>query len=317
MRRSHRAVLVVALIGAFLVCGCGKQRDNAPEFTSFAMPDEAVAALIDALEKNDLPKLSKILNVDAATLLNTEDHAGDERARMSFLKRYHVHNQLVAGGANDLVLLVGDDDWPLPIPLVRHDARWGFDGPAGVDELVARRIGANELHVISVMRGYVDAQEEYAAEGHDGLPAGIYAQRVRSNTGKQNGLYWETAPGQPPSPLGPFIAAAAEEGYASATAGMPYYGYRYRMLFSQGSEAQGGARDYLVGGDLKGGFGVIAYPDVYGKTGVMTFMVNQDGIIWQRDLGSDTTHIASTIQQFNPDEHWTPLVENFVASVDR
>jgi len=305
--------LAIAILIGISLCGCSKQSQETTEVASFATPNEAVDALVNALEQKNLQQSSKILNVDATTL-SSNDPVADERVRTSFLKRYQAHHELVAGGADDLVLMVGEDDWPLPIPLVRREGRWMFDGPAGADELIARRIGANELHTIAVMRGYVDAQGEYASQGHDGASAGIYAQRIRSDAGKQNGLYWETAPGHPSSPLGPFIAAATDEGYVAAKPGMPYYGYRYRMLFSQGPAAQGGARDYLVGGDLKNGFAAIAYPDVYGKTGVMTFIVNQDGVVWQRDLGSDTAQIAATLQQFNPDQHWTPLVEDLAVS---
>jgi hypothetical protein len=229
-------------------------------------------------------------------------------AIQAFLARYRVKHQLVTGGPDDLVLQVGEDDWPLPIPLVRHDGRWHFDGAAGVDEVVMRRIGGNELRTIDVMEGFVAAQEDYAAEAHDGATAGVYAQKIRSDPGKHNGLYWEVAAGEPQSPAGPMLADAAAEGYTGGRgAAAPYHGYHYRMLASQGPEANGGARDYIVDGKLTGGFALLAWPATYGASGVMSFMINQDGVVWQRDLGDNTEEIAASIQQFNPDSTWTPI----------
>jgi hypothetical protein len=206
-----------------------------------------------------------------------------------------------------MALQVGADDWPLPIPLVKEQGRWHFDGAAGVEAIVKRRIGANELRTIDVMHSYVTAQEEYAAMGHDGAAAGVYAQQLRSDPGKHNGLYWEpSSPGELPSPAGPFLAAATAEGYGM-TKGEPYHGYLYRPLLSQGSSARGGSRDYLVNGKLTGGFALIAYPVDYGASGIMTFIVNQDGVVWQRDLGENTTTDVASIRQFNPDSKWTPI----------
>ncbi len=213
----------------------------------------------------------------------------------------------MAGDSNNLALLVGEDRWPLPIPLVHRDGRWSWDGPAGIQELLLRRIGADELRTIKVMRGYVEAQADYAAKPHDGLPAGLYAQKLNSTPGKQDGLYWQSAPGQPQSPAGPLLAAASAEGYGTQVAAAPYHGYVYRLLTSQGADAQGGALDYLVDGRLAKGFALLAYPSNYGSSGVMSFMVNQDGEVWQRDLGEDTEKLARAMTQFNPDGSWTPL----------
>ncbi|HTK42990.1 MAG TPA: DUF2950 family protein [Gemmatimonadales bacterium] len=179
-----------------------------------------------------------------------------------------------------------------------------------MDEILLRRIGANELRTIDVMRGYVEAQKEYAAVGQDGNPHGIYAKLIRSTPRKHDGLYWEIAAGQPQSPAGPLLAAAAADGYArkrGATGPSPYHGYFYRTLDSQGPAATGGARNYVVGGKLKAGFALLAYPDAYGASGVMTFMVNQDGVVWQRDLGEKTAELVAAIHQFNPDSSWTPI----------
>jgi DUF2950 family protein len=217
--------------------------------------------------------------------------------------------------ADDVVLQAGPDNWPLPIPLVRKAGRWQFDGAAGAHELVLRRIGANELHTIDVMRGFVEAQRDYAATSHDGAPAGIYAQRLRSQPGKQDGLYWNVHEGEPPSPAGPMLAAAAVEGYSvKEGANQPYHGYLYRMLFAQGPHANGGAQDYRVNGRLVSGFGLIAWPVEYGTSGVMTFIVNQDGVVWQRDLGVDTARFAQAIRDVNPDRAWTPLAPEHLAA---
>ena len=307
-----------------LVCaclaGCAKTETAAPaapaaataaadaaSHTSFATPEEAAAALAAALESNDGKALSALLGPGTTELMSSGDPVADARERDNFVAAYKVSHSLVAGDSDDLALLVGEDNWPLPIPLVKNDGRWSFDGAAGVEELLLRRIGANELRTIDVMRGFVGAQRDYAAAGHDGLPAGLYAQKLNSTPGKQDGLYWETAPGAPTSPAGPFLAAATGEGYGEKVAGAPYHGYLYRALLSQGSAAQGGAMDYLVDGKLAKGFAALAYPSGYGASGIMTFMVDQDGVVWQRDLGEDTEKAATAITQFNPDDGWTPL----------
>jgi hypothetical protein len=195
----------------------------------------------------------------------------------------------------------------MPIPLVRTEGRWHFDGAAGALELLSRRIGANELRTINVMRGFVVAQTEYAATAHDGVAAGVYARKLRSDAGKRNGLYWEPGAGEPPSPAGPLLASATAEGYTPAGERVPYHGYLFRLLLAQGPAADGGAHDYAENGRLTRGFGLLAWPVSYGQSGVMTFMVNQDGVVWQRDLGEDTTLLAERIRAFNPDAGWTPL----------
>jgi len=205
--------------------------------------------------------------------------------------------------------VVGEQDWPLPIPIVKRDGKWVFDGEAGVDELIYRRVGANELGAIAVCRGFVAAQLEYASEGRDGDPAGIYALKLVSDEGLHNGLYWPTAEGEPASPAGPFVAAAAAEGYRRGVDGerQPYHGYYYRLLYAQGTNANGGARDYFKGGLLTEGFALIAWPADYGSSGVMTFIVNHDGVVFQKDLGEDTATAVESIQTFDPDSSWTAI----------
>jgi hypothetical protein len=312
--RSRLAALSVVMLAMGLLAGCAKPAGTSataaqtPPQPTFATPEEAVSALIAAGEKQDPQALQALLGPGTAELVSSGDPVADRSAREAFLSRYRAYHELVAGGPKDLVLLVGEDRWPLPIPLVGNSGRWYWDGAAGSREVLVRRIGANELRTIDVMQGFVAAERDYAAGGHDGAPAGVYAVKLRSGSGKQDGLYWEAASGEPPSPAGPLLAAAGAEGYAANSGGTkPYHGYLFRLLTSQGPEASGGARDYLVNGKLAGGFALLAYPNAYGTSGVMTFMVNQDGVVWQRDLGSDTAAAAAAITQFNPDNSWTPI----------
>lgn len=304
--RSGRTVIIASVL--VVMYGCAKREPTTESAPHFSTPEQAVSALVDALEHNDIEAVERLFGPDMKGLLSSGDDVADRLARERFLSRYREKNQLVAGGPNDLVLQVGEDAWPLPIPMVRTDGYWSFDGGAGAEELVLRRIGRNELRAIQVMRGYVEAQQEYASTSRDGAPGGIYAQRVSSSPGKHDGLYWPTAIDEPPSPLGPLVAAATQEGYSAAEpAGRPYHGYRYRMLFAQGPEAPGGAREYIMDGQLKEGFALLAYPEKYGVSGIMTFMINQDGIVWQRDLGAETSKLATAMRTFSPDRGWIPI----------
>ena len=296
---------IVAGIALLLAVACSRQ-EQSNDSATFETPEAAVMALAKAAEKHDTEELRRLFGSDTGDLLKSGDDVADRNAMDAFVKRFKVRHELVAGDSNSLVLNVGEDNWPLPIPLLKKDRRWHFDGASGSEAIVRRRIGANELRTIDVMHGYVEAQNEYAASSHDGVPAGAFAQRLRSDPGKHNGLYWEPSPGQPQSPAGPFLANAAAEGYG-VKQGDPYHGYLYRPLLSQGTHATGGAKDYVVNGKLTGGFGLIAYPADYGASGITTFIVNQEGIVWQRDLGEDTAAKAESIQQFNPDSGWTPL----------
>lgn len=308
-------IALIASLCLMTIAGCNRKDPAAPAATTapaaaaaktFASPEAAVEALIAASEKSDVAALKDILGPGTDELVSSGDAVVDQSEREAFVARYREKHEFVAGTPDHLVLQVGTDEWPLPIPLVRNSEGWYFDGDAGADELVLRRIGANELRTIDVMRGYVEAQEDYAAAAHDGGTAGVYAQKLRSDPGKQNGLYWETAAGEPESPAGPMLAEATSEGYGSGK-GLPYHGYLYRILLSQGDAANGGAANYVVDGKLSRGYAVIAWPADYGSSGIMTFMVNQDGIVWQRDLGEDTGKAVEDITQFNPDESWTPI----------
>jgi hypothetical protein len=277
----------------------------------FASPEDAVQALIAALKANDLKAMLAILGSDARPLIVTGDPAADRQERERVVRDYDASHSLVMSSETKAVLQIGEDDWPLPIPLVKDAAGWRFDTPAGKEEILNRRIGRNELAAIEVCRAYVEAQREYYLQNpqHDALHH--YAQRLLSSKGKRDGLYWPTKAGEEPSPLGPLIARAQGRGYVKArdTAGrlLPYYGYYYRIITAQGSHAPGGAYDYVVRNRMIGGFALVAYPANWGNSGVMTFMVNHDGAVYQKDLGPDTAAAAHAITRFDPDSTWTRL----------
>jgi len=214
MYRIFHGVPRVVIVASMLVAAsCARQETDDANQLSFSTPDSAVSALVAALEKRDLVTMRRLFGPETEGLMSSGDTARDRRDREGFLARYQARHEIVAGGPDDAMLQVGDDEWPLPVPLLRRNGRWQFDGDAAVNELLARRIGANELRTIDVMRGFVDAQQEYAGAGHDGAPAGTYARVLRSDPGRQNGLYWEVSAGEAPSPAGPFLAAASAEGY--------------------------------------------------------------------------------------------------------
>jgi len=306
-----RAPLAAGLVAFVLLgAGCAGKKEQA---AGYATPEAAVAALIAALEKGDTAALAKLLGPGTEELLSSGDPVADKADLGEFLAKYKAKNSLAADG-DKMMLTVGDNEWPMPIPLVQREGKWVWDGAAGVDEIIYRRVGENELGAIDVMYGYVNAQNAYASEGRDGDPPGIYALKLISDAGMHNGLYWPTAEGEPPSPAGPFVAGAAAEGYAAGSGGTPYHGYYYRMLYAQGPNANGGAREYFKDGVLTEGFAGIAWPADYGSSGVMTFIVNQDGVVFQKDLGEDTATVVEAIQKFDPDSSWTAIVPPDVGS---
>ena len=269
---------------------------------SFDTPQAAVEAFAAALERGDTAALAGLLGPGSESLVSSGDAVQDAADRKEFLDAYRTRSAIVEDGKDRRTLVIGGNDWPFPVPLLARGGRWMFDGAAGVDELIYRRIGSNELGAIAVCRGFVEAQNEYASEGRDGDPAGIYAMKLLSDEGRQNGLYWPTAAGDPPSPAGEFVANAAAEGYRRDP--VAYHGYRYRMLYRQGGNAAGGARDYFEDGLLTQGFALVAWPAEYGVSGIMTFVVNQDGDVFQRDLGTDTEARVAAMSAFDPDRGW-------------
>jgi Protein of unknown function (DUF2950) len=275
----------------------------APAQKSFASLDEAVNALVAAIRAADRTALVEILGPQGGPLVWSGDDVADRAAFQRFAAAYDRAHRL-AGGGGRVVLYVGDDDFPFPIPLVPEGPRWVWDTDAGDDELLNRRIGQNELSTIQVCLAYVDAQREYYSRGTGLLE---YAQRLESTSGKRDGLYWEKKAGEPESPLGPLVARARAAGYPLPPRGapVPYHGYFYRVLLAQGPDAPGGAYDYVVKGHMIGGFALVAYPAVYGASGIMTFVVNQDGVVHQKDLGPKTAQAAGAMKAYNPDSTWT------------
>jgi hypothetical protein len=302
----------LALAGAFLLSACAKVEDH----TSFKTPEDAVNAFVAALQKDDIPAMQKLLGPGAEDLVSSGDAVQDNASRDRFLAAYAKKHSLTDEGNGTMTLVLGDEDWPFPVPVVKKDGKWRLDGAAGADELIYRRVGRNELGAIAVCTGFVAAQNEYASEGRDGDPAGIYALKLISDEGMHNGLYWPTAEGESPSPAGPFVASAAAEGYRAGAGRTPYHGYYYRLLYAQGPNANGGAKEYFVDGVMTGGFALVAWPADYGSSGVQTFIVNQDGVVFQKDLGEDTATAVESIKSFDPDSSWTaiaPLPEEAAA----
>jgi hypothetical protein len=249
--------------------------------------------------------LDKILGADSRDILHSGDEQEDKNALMRFLAAYDDRQKLVADGPAKSTLVVGTDDWAMPIPLVKGANGWYFDTAAGRDELLARRIGRNELATIEACKAFVDAQREYASvDRGDGLID--YAQRFISTPGKKDGLYWPAKPGEPPSPLGPLFGKAQAAGYApgKGAAPQPFNGYYFHIVTGQGPAAKGGAYSYLAHGKMMGGFALIAYPATYGVSGVMTFIVNHDGEVFQKDLGPNTSAVAGQIKTFDPGPDW-------------
>jgi hypothetical protein len=306
MRRCSIRVGVVGagLLAAILALG-GCARADGDNNSGFATADAASAALLRAMADDSTAELARVLGPGSEDLVSSGDPVADKSDRAAFVAAYQKNHSLVPGDGETMTLVVGDKQWPLPIPIVKRDGRWRFDAAKGAEELIYRRIGRNELGAISVCHGFVAAENEYAAEGRDGDAAGIYALKVVSDQGMHNGLYWPTAEADAPSPAGPFVAAAAAEGYRSART--PYHGYYYRLLYRQGEHARGGAREYFKNGLLTEGFALVAWPADYQASGVMTFIVNQDGTVFQKDLGADTETTVAAMDAFDPDDTWKPV----------
>lgn len=275
----------------------------------FTSPQEGVDALVEAVKTHDVAKINNILGPDGDRLVSSGDEVADKKSRAAFVKAFKQGHQLVPDGERQLTLVIGKKEWPLPIPLVKSDQGWYFDTQQGDDEILARRIGRNETAAVKVLLEIADSEREYAAlnRGDDGVPE--YAARIISSPGKRNGLYWPTEGNEPLSPIGELIAAAAAEGYTDADAMQiaPYHGYLYRILTKQGKNAVGGEQDYIVADRMTGGFAVLAWPARYGASGVMTFMVNHDGQVYEKNLGPNTAEIAAGIASFNPEDGWKPV----------
>ena len=299
---------VVAVVLLLLGVSSASLAADTPQ-KSFPSSDEAVTSLVDAVRAHDMKAMRIILGAGSEALISSGDDVDDRADREAFLMAYDQLHRLEQASADKMVLHIGSDDWPMPIPIVKKQTTWVFDIDQGKEEILNRRIGRNELHVIEVLDAYVDAQLEYASRDFRGQGRVEFAQKLISTGGSRDGLYWETNEGEEESPFGPMIAQASIEGYSKESNLSPFHGYYFKILNGQGTHAEGGSYDYIVKGKMILGFAMVAYPAEYGNSGVMTFMVNQEGTIYQKNLGKDTKQEAEAMKEFDPDSTWQKVSE--------
>lgn len=268
---------------------------------TFATPELAAEALINAADAYDVPTLMQLLGPEGKDIIASADPDHDKSIAHEFAEKAKEKHSLSVSKTH-AILLVGKEDWPSPIPIVKKQGKWSFDTKAGRDQILLRRIGANELDAIQICRGYVEAQKEYASTTHDGAKDPQYAQKIISSPGKQDGLFWKNEDGTPAGPISEGIARAIQEGYSDK--GEPYHGYYFKILKAQGPQAPGGALPYVIDGIMIGGFALIAVPAEYRVTGVKTFLVNNEGVVYEKDLGPDSLKLAKQITEYNPDKTW-------------
>jgi hypothetical protein len=305
------AAMVLALAAFAAAPGFGADAAGAPPQRRFDSPEDAVKALATATKSGDRAAVDAIFGPDVKDLLSG-DPKQDALEFASFAKSIGRYSHLVRKADDRFVLDIGDQNWPLPIPLVLRDGKWLFDTAAGREEIVNRRVGEDELNAIGVCRTYVTAQREYASEDRDGSGVLKFAQKLKSTHGTKDGLYWKAEDGEEQSPLGPLVAEARAEGYGGKTAEgqpQPFKGYLFRILTAQGAAAAGGAYNYVINGNLIAGFALVAYPAHWGESGVMTFAVNQWGRVYECNLGQDGAQAAAAMTEFNPDADWAPVAE--------
>jgi hypothetical protein len=309
--------LRAAFIGAFFALGIPVYAQSPAEGEQalpFASPQEAVDFLVEALQAGDLEQLEALFGKGHMEILfSGNDNAdADNRNAFAAAAKRHVRIEETRNGQR-AALYVGEDEWPFPVPLVKNGPNWAFDAAQGKEELLNRRIGRNELNALRVLRGYAAAQFEYAGQDRDGDGIAEYAQKLASDPGTQNGLFWPAQPGTPPSPLGPLIAQARTDAIPKETKENnlpPYHGYYYKILYRQGPNAPGGKYMYVINGNMIAGFALAAFPAKYGETGIYTFAVNHRGEIYQRDLGAATAKAAAAMKDYNPDENWQPVKQD-------
>jgi hypothetical protein len=299
--------MVLALIFSLAACNKSEKRS----LRLFESPDSAGDGLLDAAKSGDQNAVLAIFGPDSKDIIFSGDTVQDKNTVDAFATAYGTMHRWRKMPDGAQILLIGADNFAFPIPLKKNGAgQWYFDTAAGKDEILSRRIGRNELAIMDVCGALADAQAEYFSEHRDGGATGQYAVKFISDAGQQNGLYWDSPEGQPKSPLGPLVAFATSEGYnVKPNSHAPFHGYYFHMLNRQGSNAPGGAKDYVVDGKLVGGFAFVAYPAEYGNSGVMTFIINQDGVLLQKDLGKTTAATAAAMEEFNPDAGWSQAVE--------
>jgi hypothetical protein len=314
MKQFVSVALGTAALTAWLAIGpvspraVAAQVAAAPAQLTFASPDEAAAALFDAFKLGDQKQLHAVLGPGSEALVNSGDRVADAANHQKFVASYEAQHKLAETAPGRDVLEVGPNDWPLPFPVVQVNGRWQFDSRAGAQEIVNRRIGRNEIAAIRVALTYVDAQRDYFQRSKQAGGTGEYAQRMISTPNRHDGLYWPAAGGESDSPFGPLVAQAVEEGYPGDIVSgrqVPYQGYYFRVVKAQGENAPGGAKSYLAGDRMTEGFALVAWPASFGVSGIMTFVVDQDGVVFQKDLGKGTAAAATAMTRYDPDLTWT------------
>jgi len=296
------SAVAFALLACWPVCSTAQQQGQ----RAYSSPEDAVNALIIAAQNNDEKAMLDVLGPDGEEIVSSGDAVEDTQTRANFVQRYQEMHRLVKEPNGHIMLYIGAMNWPAPIPLVSKGKEWYFDTEAGKKEILYRRIGRNEISTIHVCRELAAAEKEYYSTQHNG-----YAQQIFSDEGQHNGLYWKAAEGEPQSPIGPRVASANAEGYKKGANGprTPYRGYYYRVLLRQGKNAPGGAKSYVVNGKMTEGFAFLAYPADYRSSGVMTFIVGSDGVVYQRDLGKKTYSFGIAMKDYNPDSNWQKAEE--------
>jgi hypothetical protein len=308
MRMMRLAGIAAAGLGVLLLLATVAVRAAEPAQQTFASPEQAAAALAEAWGQDDKAAMMKLFGSAGAKLISSGDPVADAEAKQRLAAEYNLAHRIENESDDKAVLSIGKGDFPYPIPLVKQDSAWYFDTKAGEQEILDRRIGHNELNAIDVCHTYVEAQRAYAAQYSSGNGPAEYAQRLHSSAGKHDGLYWAAETTTDESPFGPLVAGAEAAGYSANAAGMrtPYHGYYFRILKQQGASAPGGAKDYVVGGHMTGVFAMIAFPAKYGDSGIMTFIVDQTGIVFEQNLGPGTDAAARQISTYDPDDSWRP-----------
>ncbi len=278
-----------------------------PQQKTFKSPEAAVKALVDATRADDIAALEALFGPGSKNIISSGDEVDDARGRAMFVKSYDDAHRLEKVSDKKRILYVGKDDWPMPVPIVKIGKLWHFNTQEGREEILSRRIGKNEIGAIQTCLAIVDAEKEYATLDRDNNQLLEYAQKFESTKGKTDGLYWETEPGAPLSPMGPLVARAVGEGYKNPEQLSPYHGYFFRILKAQGENAKGGAYSYMVNDSLIGGFAIVAFPAAYRASGVKTFLVNYEGVVYEKDLGPETSRLAEAMTAFDPDKSWTKV----------
>jgi hypothetical protein len=307
MRISSDSKLVLPFALAFaILTSCSR----APQQVRFASPDDAAKALLAAFKTNDMERLKQVFGSEQVEAAMSGDPVADRHDRevVALAMQQSWRWEPLGDGRQELI--IGDEKWPFPVPLAKNGNEWQFDSKAGQERILARRVGRNELNVINLCRAYCRMQARYASQPHDGLPAGLFAQRLRSNAGREDGLYWPKKPGERNSPLGDLAAEAAADGYdLNKPPATPFWGYYFRILHAQGPDAPGGRKSYVVDGRMPGGHALLAYPAKYGASGVMTFIVSRDGVVYEKDLGKEGGALAAKMSEYNPDGSWSQVAE--------